>query len=165
MVATATITNGEQILTTRFGSVAGTSTGLLDIPEDRQGVTVEVGVLPGLAGFVKPGDHVSVVARVDEADPLDPATTRVRFQFVVQDAVVVGIGQRVVVKDEQGRSQGYQINESNDRYIFTVAVPPNDVERLLLASQEASIWFTLLPEGQAPASTPGRILENLFGTP
>ncbi|HEX9889786.1 MAG TPA: Flp pilus assembly protein CpaB [Nitriliruptorales bacterium] len=168
LVATATITRGEQILTTRFGSAGALETGLIEIPEDRQAVSVEVGILPGVAGFVRPGDHVSILATLDEPDPTDPdpAATRTRVEFVIHDVMVLAVGQRVLVRDEQGRSQGYAINETNDRYLFTVAVAPPDVERLLLAFQEVSIWFTLLPEGQAPAVTQGRTLEDLLiGTP
>ena len=169
LVATADITRGEQILTTRFGRAAGTETGLLEIPEGRQAISVEVGILPGVAGFVRAGDHVSILATLDEPDPTspDPAVTRTRVEFAVQDAIVLAVGQRVLVRDEQGRNQGYRINETNDRYLFTLAVTPADVERILLAFQEASIWFTLLPEGeQAPAVTSGRTLDDLLtGTP
>jgi pilus assembly protein CpaB len=171
-LAVSTIFQGEVIIASRFGDVAQTETGLQEIPEDRQAVTVEAGVVPGLAGFVRPGDRLSVVASlevpedavaVDEEGNQTTATTAgIRTQYVVQDAIVLAVGQRVVTFDENGTKTGYRIAETNDRYIFTLAVVPQDIERLLFASQQGTVWFTLLPEGQEPVNTPGRTIEDIF---
>lgn len=171
-LAVTTIFEGEVIIASRFGDVAQTETGLQEIPEDRQAVTVETGVVNGLAGFVRPGDHVSVVASIDVQDdavvfdeqgnPIPTDEAGVRTQYVVQDAIVLAVGQRVVTFDEQGAKTGYAIRETNDRYIFTLALLPADIERLLFAVQQGTVWYTLLPEGQEPVNTPGRTIDDIF---
>lgn len=177
-LAVSTIFEGEVIIVSRFGDVAQTETGLQEIPEDRQAVTVEAGVVPGLAGFVRPGDRLSVVASLTvqddavvvdaEGNPVETAEAGIRTQYIVQDAIVLAVGQRVVTFDENGRKTGYTIAEGNDRYIFTLALPPADIERLLFATNQVTtvpgsqIWFTLLPEGQEPVNTPGRTIDDIF---
>jgi len=171
-LAVSTIFEGETIIASRFGDVAQTETGLQEIPEDRQAVTVEAGTVNGLAGFVRPGDRLSVVASLATPDAASGAVdadgnptdggTGIQVQYVVQDAIVLAVGQRVVTYDENGIKTGYAIQESNDRYIYTLALPPEDIERLLFSVQQGTVWFTLLPEGQEPVTTPGATLDDIF---
>jgi hypothetical protein len=46
--------------------------------------------------------------------------------------------------------------------LMTVALEPEDAERLVFAIENASLYFTLLPEDAEPQDTPGRTLDDLF---
>ncbi|MFA5787958.1 MAG: Flp pilus assembly protein CpaB, partial [Actinomycetota bacterium] len=65
-VAAVTILKGELILAARFIKPAEAK-GILPIPADRQAISVEVSIPPGVAGFIQPGDHVSIIAQLEVA--------------------------------------------------------------------------------------------------
>jgi pilus assembly protein CpaB len=186
LVATVQVFDGEIIVAQRFGTTVATASGTFEIPEGLQAVTVEAGVVAGLAGFVQPQDAVSVVATIqvptdaptappadeDDDDPAPPAegtgALLARTQYVAQNAEVLAVGQRVV--DPEAETDDAQLQQSNERYLFTLAMTPEDIERLIFAYQEGIIHFTLLPpldpddeEAEREViETPGRTIENAF---
>ena len=171
-VATVQIFDGEIIVAQRFGTTVSQPGGLFEIPEGLEAVTLEAAIVPGVAGFVQAQDQVSLVVTIDlpagdEADDeetVDPSGAQT--QYLVQDVTVLAVGQRVIVTDEAGEQQA-RIQESNETYLFTLAMAPDDIERAVYATQHGTIWFTLLPqleeeEERPPVTTPGRNRENLF---
>ena len=140
-------------------------TGVFDIPEGFEALSVEVGVPPGVAGFVRPGDRVSLIATVEESGVVETdedGTTveepgEVLSQYLLQGIEVLSVGQRVVTEEgEDG------VQEQSGRVLLTVALEPEDAERMVFAIQNALLYFTLLPEDAEPAETPGRTLTDLF---
>ena len=137
---------------------------VLEIPDGFEAVSVEVGVPPGVAGFVQAGDQVSLLATVFEAAPADAeddgaeeAEGDVRSQYLLQGIDVLAVGQRVITEEgEDG------VQQSAAQVLMTVALQPEDIERLVLAIETAELYFTLLPDGAEPADTPGRTLTDLF---
>jgi pilus assembly protein CpaB len=180
LVATVQIFDGEIIVAQRFGSTVADTTGTFEIPEGLQAVTVEADVVRGVAGFVQAQDTVSVLATldapVDDAPPPtddedEDVTTAggslaTRTQYLVQNVTVLAVGQRVVSTEEE--QDGTTIQQSNERYLFTLAMTPEDIEQLVFAFQEGTIQFTLLPpladdeEERESVETPGRTIENAF---
>lgn len=158
-IATVDIVDGEVIVSQRFGTTVTETGGRLNVPDGLQAVSVQVSVVPGVAGFIEPNDTVSVLGTVEAADPEDeegPAT--MRTQYLLQNAVVLAVGQRVVTGENAPR-----INRSDENYIFTLALEPEDVEKLVFANSEGSVTFTLLPDDEQPeADTPGRSAQNAF---
>jgi pilus assembly protein CpaB len=168
---------GEVLVAQRFGRTVAQPDGLLEVPEGLEGVTVEAGIVDGLAGFVEPGATVSVVATLtvpgDEpaVDPEDPdaeaeaVPAGIRTQYLVQHATVLAVGQRVVTTEEGQETTG--IRRSNERYIFTLGMVPEDIEQLVFAHQQGQLWFTLLPELEEGEEyedfdTAGRTIEDIF---
>jgi pilus assembly protein CpaB len=136
-----------------------------EIPEGFEALSVQVQVPPGVAGFVRDGDRVSLVATVEEpvATVIEEDGTvveepgEVRTQYLLQDTEVLAVGQRVITEEgEDG------VEESTEQILLTVALQPVDVERMVFAIENASLYFTLLPEGAEPQETPGRTLADLF---
>lgn len=186
LVAGAPIVQGQQIVAENFGESAIVTTGTdLEIPEDLQAVSIDLAVVPGLAGFVDPGDRLSVVTLIDvepgdapapappaeddDATPPPPPPTGEGLQarFVVQNALVLAVGQRVTTFDENGNPTGKVIQESNDNYIFTLALAPEDIEKLVFAKDQGTLWATLLPPSEdgeplEDVTTSGINRENLF---
>jgi len=175
-VATVTILKGEQIVAARFAAVAEAS-GLLPIPAGRQAVTVQTDIPPAVGGFVQPGDHVSVIAKIDvtgaqaarlSSSLLDrssaassaalPVTV---VHFLLQDVQVLAVGSDVAgaaaTTDKDAKADAAQ-----SQVMLTLAVSPADAERIAYAVMEGQIYFTLLPKGQDAAKTSGRSKANLF---
>jgi pilus assembly protein CpaB len=179
-VAAGPIFTGEVIVAQRFGETGAQPTGVLEVPEDLQAVTVEAGIAPGLAGFVQAGDTVSVLATIDVPQEPAPAAPEdeelpapeegqaggVATSYIAQNVEVLVVGQRIVVTEE-GQEVG-SVQQSNDLFLFTLAMTPEDIERLVFASQQGSLWFTLLPQMEDEdaerevVDTPGRTFQNIF---
>jgi pilus assembly protein CpaB len=181
LVATVQIFDGEIIVAQRFGSTVADTTGSFEIPEGLQAVTVEADVVRGVAGFVQAQDTVSVLATLDApSDDAPPPTAddedddgtvgsgplATRTQYLVQNVTVLAVGQRVV--STEAEQDGTTIQQSNERYLFTLGMTPEDIEQLVFAYQEGTIQFTLLPpladdeEERESVETPGRTIENAF---
>jgi len=136
-----------------------------EIPEGFEAISVQVEVPPGVAGFVRPGDRVSLIATV-----VSPPTVSVeedgtvieqpgdpRSQYLLQGIEVLSVGQLVVTEEgEDG------VQRPTAQVLLTIALVPEDVERAVFAVENAELYFTLLPEDAEPADTPGRTLTDLF---
>lgn len=160
-VAASDIQPGEVILEARFGEVTQTARGLRPIPEGQQAISVEVSVPPGVAGFISPGDFVSLLAQFDvpvEGDDEEAGeTTQAQLAFLVQSVEVLAVGRRVVQAEGQDQVQ------PTEQVLVTLAVDAEQAEQVAFAALNGSMWFTLLPEElEAPVDTPGRTLDNIF---
>lgn len=165
-VAGVTIIKGEQIIATRFVAPgqAGAAGDLLVIPRDRQAMSVQVGIVPGVSGFIQVGDHISIIADLTITKRGGPTgQTENRVQFLLQDIEVLALGRRVIVTNPQG-GQTAETQQPQDQVLVTVAVTPVQAEKLAFAVLEGGgkLHFTLLPKGQRPATTPGRTRDNAF---
>ncbi len=179
-VATMPLFEGEIIVAQRFGStVAATADATLEVPEGLLAISIQAGVVDGVAGFVQPQDTVSIVASLvlpedivapDDEDDVQPADEAVAggqtTEFLVQNVPVLAVGQRVITVAEDG-STSASIQPSNESYIFTLGMTAEQVEQLVFASQQGELWFTLLPEVEEDEEregfdTPGRTIENIF---
>jgi len=139
--------------------------GAFEIPEGFEALSVETAIPPGVAGFVRAGDRVSLIATIEEpgiATIEEDGTTiqepgEVRSQYVLQGIEVLAVGQRVVTEEgEDG------VQQPTERVLITVALEPEEAERMVFAIENAALYFTLLPDGAEPADTPGRTLADLF---
>jgi pilus assembly protein CpaB len=169
-VANTTVLQGEVISRGRFVA-PGEVRALLPIPEDRQAMSFEVGIPPGVAGFVSAGDTISIVAELESEPPeeivdeegevVEIAEGDVRVQYLVQNAFVLNVGRRVVrTTDEEAVDE---VQRDENVVLVTVAVEPNDAEKLTYGILNGTLWLTLLPEDDLPSvATPGRTIENVF---
>jgi pilus assembly protein CpaB len=172
-VATVDILPGEVIVADRFGETTAAPRGLREIPQDMEAISVQVGVVQGVAGFISPGDQVSVIAEVllpteeeavdEEVAPVTGESTVV--QYLLQDVEVLAVGRRVIQEGEDQVQQTEQV-------LMTLAVEPEDAERLVFAFNNGSLHFTLLPPESEdpddepgldrPIDTPGRTFDTIF---
>jgi pilus assembly protein CpaB len=170
LVAIDPVLTGEVILRERWGTTAEVSVAL-DIPEGFEAVAVEVGVPPGVAGYVAPGAQVSLLATIEsgaeeQSDPVEteeedtapaaaePTPVEVRTQYLLQGIQVLAVGQRQVQTEEQ--------EGTVSSVLMTLAVQPEDAERLVFALENGSLYFTLLSADAEPVETPGRTFGDLF---
>ena len=173
LVSTDRVLPNEVLVIGRWADPDSTEAALIEIPEDFQALSVQVGIPPGVAGFIRPGSEVSLIATVerpliapgeeltaddffdDDGLPFD-VPTETATQYLLQNIQVLSTGQRVATEE------GDDVAEGGGGILLTVALEPEDAERLVLAIETASLYFTLLPEDADPADTPGRTLQNLF---
>ena len=163
-VATVDILPGEQIVTARWaapGDVRG-----IDIPKDRQAMSVQVAVPPGVAGYVQTDDRVSIIASVDlppstpggaaPADGNSQAQDEPHVQYLLQGIQVLAVGPHTA--NDTGDA-----STTSDNVLLTLAVDPQQAEKLAYATLHGQLYFTLLPRDQeAPVTTPGRTRLDLF---
>jgi pilus assembly protein CpaB len=161
LLTNSTILEGEVITTARFSDrseVAAT----LDIPDGFEALSVQVAEPPGVAGYVQPGDRVSVIVTIGTEPEADDDGEAVggdpRSQYLLRNVEVLAVGSRAVAEQDPDETAAGQ------DVLLTLALESVDAERLVFAITQGSIYFTLLPddveEEQDP--TPGRGLDDLF---
>jgi pilus assembly protein CpaB len=103
------------------------------IPEGMRAISVKVNEVVGVAGFVVPGTLVDVLVTVRNADgKQDEPMTRT----VVSKVEVLSAGTRI---DQEKSKEGEPIPTS----VVTLAVLPEDGERITLAQNEGKITLAL----------------------
>jgi len=158
-VASTTIFPGEIIIAERFVAPGQATSGItLKIPDNRQAMALQVGIVPGVANFIQPGDHVSIMAQLQV--PRGGGTEQeTRVQFLLQNIEVLQTGRRGF--NEQGQET---ILRPGDAVLLVVAVNPRQAEKLAFAILQGELYLTLLPDGQAPVATQGRTNRNAFAS-
>jgi pilus assembly protein CpaB len=103
------------------------------IPEGMRAISVRVNEVIGVAGFVVPGSLVDVLVTVrTNSGPADEPMTRT----VVSKVMVLTAGTRF---DQEKSKNGEPIPTS----VVTLAVLPDDAERIALAGNEGKITLAL----------------------
>jgi pilus assembly protein CpaB len=159
-VAAVDIVPGEQLLAARWvGQGEATGGRLLAIPEGHQAVSIALDPTRQVSGFVTPGDRVSVV--VSLSLPKGGRSQRTS-RFLLQDVQVLAVGATAQPNPaaQEGRRVGQGRNQSLSA--VTIAVQPADVERVVFAAENGSLYLSLLPPGQRPVPTRGRTIDNEF---
>lgn len=175
LVATVPILPGEIIQTARFGDPTLAS-ATIEVPPDRVAMSIQALVPEGVAGYLTPGDRVAVIGNL-EVEPADSSVvapdgevlveslaelgqSTVRTEYIASDVEVLGVGQRVIVTDDQG-NEADEVQQS-EQVLLTVAVTAEDAERLAFMHYQGQMYFTLLPPGLELPDTPGRTAESVF---
>ena len=129
----APIGENEPITTTKVASLEAGAGLPPVIPEGMRAISVKVNEVVGVAGFVVPGTIVDVLVTVRPTNgPQDEPMTRT----VVSKLQVLTAGTKY---DQEKSKSGEPIATS----VVTVAVLPEDAERIALASNEGKITLAL----------------------
>jgi pilus assembly protein CpaB len=127
------------------------------IPEGMRAISMRVNEVVGVAGFVMPGTRVDVVLSVD--DPGNGMGGEPMARTVVSNVLVLTAGTRY---DQQEAKNG----EPQRSTVVTLAVLPEDGERIALASNQGSLSLALRnPADSEPTKTPGMKLSVLMRGP
>lgn len=155
-VAGITILPGEQITTERFVAPGQVQEGGIkaELARNQVALSLDIGLVPGVAGFVQVGDRVSIMAQLTVPRG---GETESRVQFLLQNMEVIQIGQRAIAEDGTPTT----VNPAGS-IIFTLAMTPGQAERLVYAKLQGQLYFVLLPEGAQPVNTPGRAARNIL---
>ncbi len=144
-ITTSEIVAGEQVLHSRvlpLGQIPGLS---FTIPADMRAMTIAVNEVVGVAGFIKPGDKVDILATFAEEQPFTIT--------VLENVMVLAIAQEM----ENKQNPSARVSTS-----VTLALNPQQTEKLTLSDERASLRLSLRPpEAAGIASRQGTSMENL----
>lgn len=179
LVAAADIAPGQFIVQQSFiepGDIQGTS-GL--ISEGMQAISIGVDETHGVAGFVTPGDTVSVILSFDATDLEQPDAPALKTTAYLLPAVkVLAVGQTTEFGNGQDTdTNGDGVVDANDdqssepvqRGLITLEVSPRQAEQIAQAERTGTTYLTLNPPDFDPSTfaRPDEIVEltNMFDFP
>lgn len=154
-VARVAVYNGEPIVPGRLAPV-GTGPGLeLKIPPGQRAMAVRINDVAGISGLLQPNSRVDVLVAIRE----EGADKQVAKLFM-SNMLVLSVGTEV-----QRDTQGKPINATT----VTLAVTPEEAERLLIAMNAGSIQLVLRGYGdpdsvRTKGASSGDVLRQLKGT-
>jgi len=164
-VVSSPISKGEQVTLTRFqyAAQAGLSYG---VPEGFVAVAIPSDAVKGVAGLLKPNDTVMVAATFKPGPNGEEAFTKV----LLPKARVLAVGASVGAEaedDEIKTTSGLGSRGSNDQEqiasTVTLALTPADLEKLVYAEEQGSVWLALLPATATDIPvTAGRSLDTVY---
>ena len=143
-VALTTIFPGQQLVTAAFGDATGLSS--IPIPEDKMALSLQLGDPERVAGFLSAGSEVAVFATLpNPSDNANDANAQ-RTQLLVPRVQVITVGNVQPVQQTTTDENGQQNTEEIPRAIVTLAVDQKQAQQLIWASQNGTLYFTLLTE-------------------
>jgi pilus assembly protein CpaB len=148
--AAVDIVAGEQLLQKRWvGAEDVSGARLLPIQTGYQALAIGLDVVRQVAGFVTPGDRVSLILTMKRGD-------RDRSEFLIQDVQVLAVGNTALANvAAQG---GNRANQGKGQVAaVTLSVPQEDVEHVVYAAEHGSIYMTLLAKDAKPLARSGGV--------
>jgi pilus assembly protein CpaB len=155
--AAVDIVAGEQLLQKRWvGAEDVTGRRLLTIPEKHQALSIGVDTTRQVAGFVTPGDKVGLVLSISGQGGGGESVER--SQFLLQNIQVLAVG-ATALANATTQGGGGRVDQSKGANLtaVTLAVPEGDVERVVYAAENGSIYLTLMPPDAQPAPRSGGV--------
>jgi pilus assembly protein CpaB len=167
------VSRGEQITAARFKYPAEAGLSYA-VPKDYVAVSIANNAVKGVAGLVKPGDHVMVIATFEPSAEFADGITKV----ILRKARVIAVGTDLSTP-ESGSTTGAAEEQSTSGGAFdpqqtqgadeipgtiTLSLPPAEAEKLVFAEEKGNVWLALIGSTttEIPA-TPGmtypRVLE------
>jgi pilus assembly protein CpaB len=148
--AAVDIAKGEQLLQERWvGAEDVAGRRLLQIPENHQALSLGLDITKQVAGFVTPGDKVGLVFTFKKEEGNGESVERTNF--LLQNVQVLAVGATAL---PNGSSQsGGRVNQgrgSQNLTAVTLAIKKEDVERVVFAAENGSIYLTLMPPNADP---------------
>jgi pilus assembly protein CpaB len=153
--AAVDIVAGEQLLLKRWvGAADVAGRRLLPIPEKYQALSIGLDVQRQVAGFVTPGDKVSMVLTMPTSGGND--TT----QFLLQNVPVLAVGTTALTNAAaQGGGRVKQGKGSQSVTAVTLAIKEEHVRNVVHAVEHGSIYLTLMPPNATPVR-PGEPIDD-----
>jgi Flp pilus assembly protein CpaB len=140
MKAVTSVPAGTVLTSDQF-AVPQTSLGTVKIPDGKTALSIQLGWIPGGAGFVASGDHIDVFA-VAKDGPGSPSA-----KMIMQNTEVLSVSPSGTVA---------QAAAATVSPTYLLAVSPAEAERLVYLTTFQSLYFSLVSKDAAAAGpTPG----------
>ena len=147
-IARSEIVRGEQVLSSRVHTDEMRATLSYRIPENMRAISIPVGEVSGVSGYVTPGDKVDVLLTIQDEEINDGALIS---YTLFQNVTVLAIGELPrEVEDDESRVVG----------TVTLMVTPDQAEVYVYANRQGSFHLTL----RSP-SDEAIIALDAYGTP
>ena len=161
--AAVDIVAGEQLLLRRWvGAEDVAGRRLLQIEPGHQALAIEMDMVRQVAGFVTPGDKVSLVLSMKR--PAAPGGDLERSQFLLQNVQVLAVG-ATALANSAAQGGGSRVNQGRGEVAaVTLSIPDERVEQVVYAAENGSIYMTLLPpDAKDVPSDGGATADNVNG--
>lgn len=168
------IAANEQILTTKVVSLTGTSAATsrslsFVVPRGKRAIAINITPVQGAGGLVLPGDYVDVLV-VYDVDFRTAEGSQTEDSFIVQtlfqNVEVLAVQQTVVdvVPEATPTAGGQRVRNSEakpepDAITVTLALTPEEAQRLYLAESNGRIRLSVRPFGEAETRPIDALLE------
>jgi pilus assembly protein CpaB len=145
------ISAGEVVAVSQFGppgAPAATTTATtngLAIPAGKNAITVTAPVPQAVAGYVAAGDLVNIYMTT-KGDP----SARLLLSHITVLAIVPANTPKIAAAPTTT-----DVN-------FTLALSPQDAEKVIFAQTYEALWYGLVHPGDGPATSAGQTLKSLF---
>ena len=161
--AAVDIVAGEQLLLKRWvGAEDVAGRRLLQIEPGHQALAIEMDMVRQVAGFVTPGDKVSLVLSMKRPAPGGDLE---RSQFLLQNVQVLAVG-ATALANSAAQGGGSRVNQGRGEVAaVTLSIPDERVEQVVYAAENGSIYMTLLPPDAKDVipSDGGATADNVIG--
>ena len=112
------------------------------IPEGMQAVAVQMPFGKGLAGYAKAGDQVNIYATLEKGAARTDGMPPVEAKLWLSNVEVLAVN---------GPAAGTGAGDST----YLLALNATDAEKAIFLARFETMWLTLVPKGQPPATTQG----------
>jgi pilus assembly protein CpaB len=158
MVALVPIYPGEQIISEKFGTAAASSaTSDLEIPDGQLAISVNLTDPARVAGFVNPGSEVGVYL-----NGIDPTSGQGFTRLLLPRVSVLGVGSTTPVTTTTTDETGAATTEQLPRTLLTLALTPEQAQRVLYAQTNGELAVALLTKDTDLKPDKGITFANLF---
>ena len=150
------LVKGEPVMVSKLAPEGAAGGMSAVVAEGMRAVTVQVDEVIGVAGYVKKGDRVDVLATASTgAFNKDPAA-----KMILQDVAVLAVQKNPDQEEGKKRSGGRR------KQVVTLTLKPDQIEKLALASSQGSLLLALRNQGdRLMAETKGVLMTSLFPNP
>jgi len=139
------VAQGQVLVTGQF-QAAQTRIGTLKIPDGKTALAVQMGNVPGVAGFAGAGDRIDVFGVVKPGS--DPKMPQGGSHLIMQNTEVLNVNGTTLAA-AQGQPGGTGL-------VYLLAVTAPEAERLTYLTTFEQLYFSLVSKDAAPvAGTPG----------
>lgn len=131
------------------------------VPPDMRAMTIRVDLVAGITDMITPGDHVDVLVHIEEREKDDIVYPGITKLFI-KNVLVLSVDKMDNLEAKKADEEADDDNEKDitGRYL-TLAVDPNDAERLVQADQLGVIRLALRhPEAQTENDANGAITDD-----
>jgi len=140
------IAKGELITTSEFGQYVTAPGAGLQIPPGHNAVTMSVAAPQGMANYAQPGDIVDVYVTLKQQ-------TETITKLLLSNVQVLSNHPAGMQSSQNGAT-------STGEVMLTLALTPDQAERVIFAKENGSLWFGLVRPGDKPTTTIGRTANN-----
>jgi pilus assembly protein CpaB len=147
-MALAEIPSGQIVMATSFGDQAPVLEPIAIAP-DQMGVTLALGDPQRVGSFLRPGSSIAIFNTTERPEP--------QTRLLLFDVTVLAVGNATNPQSADEEASNTQTA------LITVAVNPDEAERLVHAAQTGSIYLALLSGEAVTMTTAGVSDVTLYG--
>lgn len=142
------ISKGEVVTTAQFGGVKAAPGAGLEIPPNHNAVTMSITPPQGVVHYVQKGDLVNIYVTMKQPEGAKTKLLLSNVQVLANQPATAQASEGVV-------GGGAEV-------ILTLALTPDQAERVIFSKENGSLWFGLVRPGDPPATTGGRTEQNVL---